>query len=376
MFSAESIAWVSLSFWGGLLVLPWLPWCTREVLNASPGKTPSLTDLTVIIPARNEADVISSTLEGLYRQSSDLKVILVDDNSTDETSAIAAQSRLTRLRIVRGRPLPRGWSGKLWAQDQGMKFVDTPLVMMLDADIYLDDGILRSLVKKKQQENLNFVSLMARPCLDRFWERMLMPAFVYFFKLLYPFSLSNGAYRRFAAAAGGCIVMDTEIIPAIGGLEAMKTAIIDDCTLASKTKDLGYRTWIGLTLNVQSQRPYPNLWEIWNMIARTAYTQLFYSPLLLGLCTLIMGIMFVAPLLFSLFAGPIAASISLLALAIMVSSYLPTLRFYDRNLVWGFSLPLIAVLYLAMTWTSAWRYWKGETSRWKNRIYDNKSLDA
>ena len=376
MFSAESIAWASLSFWVALLVLPWLPWCTREVLNASPGKTPSLTDLTVIIPARNEADVISNTLEGLYKQSCDLKVVLVDDNSTDKTSAIAAQSRLTHLRIVRGEPLPRGWSGKLWAQDQAMKFVDTPLVMMLDADIYLDNGVLGRLVEKKQQENLNFVSLMARPSLDRFWERMLMPAFVYFFKLLYPFALSNGANQRFAAAAGGCIVMDTEIISTIGGLQAIKTAIIDDCTLARKAKALGYRTWIGLTLSIQSQRPYPNLWEIWNMVARTAYTQLFYSPLLLGLCILTMGIMFVAPLLVPLFWGSTAAGISLLALAIMACSYLPTLRFYHRNPVWALSLPFIALLFLAMTWTSAWRYWKGETSRWKDRVYDNESLGA
>ena len=376
MFSAESIAWVSLSFWVALLVLPWLPWCTREVLNASPGKTPSLTDLTVIIPARNEADVISNTLEGLYKQSCDLKVVLVDDNSTDKTSAIAAQSRLTHLRIVRGEPLPRGWSGKLWAQDQAMKFVDTPLVMMLDADIYLDNGVLGRLVEKKQQENLNFVSLMARPSLDRFWERMLMPAFVYFFKLLYPFALSNGAYQRFAAAAGGCIVMDTEIVSAIGGLQAIKTAIIDDCTLARKAKALGYRTWVGLTLSIQSQRPYPNLWEIWNMVARTAYTQLFYSPLLLGLCILIMGVMFVAPPLIPLFWGSTATGISLLALTVMACSYLPTLRFYHRNPVWVLSLPFIALLYLAMTWTSAWRYWKGETSRWKNRVYDNEFLDT
>lgn len=372
--TTEILLWGSLLFWAITLILPWLPWRNREILNASADTTPTLDDITIVIPARNEADVIRRTLEGLYRQSNRLNVILVDDNSSDNTAAIASTSPLTNLKIIQGQALPPGWSGKLWAQHQGLEFVNTPLVLLLDADIYLEDGILGTLREKKQKEKLDFISLMAKPSLCRFWERALMPTFVYFFKLLYPFALSNSNNANFASAAGGCILLDTEVIQDIGGLQSIKTAIIDDCTLAKKVKAKGYRTWTGLTLSVRSQRPYGTLSEIWNMVARTAYTQLHYSPILLGLCSLIMALMFLTPLFVLFSTDPELTPIAMLVFSLMATTYLPTLLFYRRNLIWVFGLPLIAVLYLAMTWTSAWRYWNGEKSRWKNRIYGNDAV--
>ncbi|MGH8549414.1 MAG: glycosyltransferase, partial [Methylococcales bacterium] len=239
--------------------------------------------------------------------------------------------------------------------------------------IYLDDGMLAALSEKKQKEQLHFVSLMAKPSLRRFWERALMPAFIYFFKLIYPFAPSNSGNPRFAVAAGGCILLDTQTIHAIGGLQSIKNAIIDDCALAKRIKGKGYRTWTGLTRNVHSQRPYESLSDIWNMVARTAYTQLRYSFILLGLCTLIMIMMFLLPVFAPFLGNPKLIMIATSSFLLMAASYLPTLYFYERNPAWVFGLPAVAVLYLGMTWTSAWRYWNGEASRWKNRVYEKRT---
>jgi hopene-associated glycosyltransferase HpnB len=365
----DFLAWGSLVLWSIVFLLPWLPWRNREVLDASAAAPVDFDEITVVIPARNESDVILRTLQGLARQSEHLKVVLVDDRSEDGTAICAAQSSLINLRIVEGKPLAEGWSGKLWAQNQGVRLVETPLALFLDADVYLDDGILAALVEKKRKHHLNFVSLMAKPSLCRFWETALMPAFVYFFKLLYPFALSNSADPRFASAAGGCILLDTEILPAIGGLQSIKSAIIDDCTLAKRVKAKGYRTWTGLTQNLYSQRSYETLSDLWDMVARTAFTQLRYSTLLLGLCTVVMVIMFIVPAI-TFFSGDVKLiTIGSSAFALMAATYLPILHFYQCTPTWVLGLPAVALAYLAMTWTSALRYWNGEKSRWKNRVY-------
>ncbi|MGR9109063.1 MAG: glycosyltransferase, partial [Gammaproteobacteria bacterium] len=296
MHFTEILSWASFFLWAMIIGLPWSPWRNREILNASPAEKPPLDEITVVIPARNEADVIQRTLEGLANQSANLRVILVDDHSEDETAARAAKTPLTHLRIVKGTDLPAGWSGKLWAQNQGLELVETATVLLLDADVYLDPEILGTLLEKKRIENLHFISLMARPSFRHFRDRALMPAFVYFFKLIYPFALANSRNPRFASAAGGCILLDTEIFQKIGGLQSIRNAIIDDCTLAKRVKAKGYRTWTGLTRNVHSQRPYESLSAIWNMVARTAFTQLRYSSALLGLCTVLMAILFLVPL--------------------------------------------------------------------------------
>lgn len=357
--------------WIITLLLPWQPWRVREVLDVPSEARDDydLSDVTVLIPARNEAEVIATTLAGLKVQGQGLQVVLVDDASTDDTAGIARRSGIDNLQIVSVASLPAGWSGKLWAQEQGLQYVQTPLTLLLDADIELLPGIIHSLKQKRQAENLQFVSLMAVLRFASFWEKLLMPAFIHFFKMIYPFALANNPNTKIAAAAGGCILVDTKVLREIGGMAVIKDAVIDDCTLAKVVKHSGHNIWVGLTRAVLSQRPYVTLSEIWEMVARTAYTQLFYSTALLLLCTFIMGLMYIAPIAGLWVLHGVAFWSALAALVCMLIAYLPTLNFYGLNFAWAFSMPVIAVLYLLMTWTSAWRYWKGERSRWKGRVY-------
>jgi hypothetical protein len=210
---------------------------------------------------------------------------------------------------------------------------------------------------------------MAQPRLISVWERLLMPAFVYFFKMLYPFRLSNSGFTGVAAAAGGCILLESRLIEEMGGFGAIRNELIDDCALAKRVKLLGYRTWIGLTHSVHSQRRYENLAGIWNMVARTAFCQLRYSRLFLAGTTAIMLMVFWLPVAGFFFPGVSAKIISACTLAGLVLSYLPTLKFYGQSRGWTLALPLIATLYLAMTWSSAIRSWFGAGSSWKGRLY-------
>jgi len=361
---------VAALIWLALLLLPFRPWSTRERLEASPPERPEdLSDITVLIPARNESAVIRETLEGVRRQGSGISVVLVDDRSDDGTAGIVRRSGLARLRLVEGAERPGGWTGKLWAQEQGLRHVETPLVLLLDADIRLAPGIAAALRRKLADEDLDFVSLLAAPPTRRCWDRLLMPAFVYFFKLLYPFALANAKTRLVAAAAGGCILTRASVLEAVGAFGSLKDALIDDCSLARKVKERGFRTWIGLTRHVESRRPYEGLRGIWEMVARTAYTQLRYSPLLLLVCTWIMLTAFGAPLA-GLAAGPASTRIvSGVALAAMGLSYAPVLRYYGLSPAEAAALPVSAGLYLAMTWTSALRYLRGVRSSWRGRVY-------
>lgn len=357
-----------LLIWLITLLLPWQPWRNREVLEAAPADIDfDLHDVTVVIPARNEAEMIGATLESLKLQGNGLKVIVVDDNSDDDTVAVAGRSGLSGLAIVSGSELPPGWTGKLWAQEQGMRHVASEWTLLLDADITLQPGMLKSLVSKQRTEGIDFVSLMAQLRFDSFWEKLLMPAFIYFFKMIYPFALANKPSSPVAAAAGGCILVRTDALRKLGGMGALKSAVIDDCTLAKKIKQHGFKTWVGLTHGVVSQRPYGELAEIWQMVARTAYTQLQYSMALLLACTLLMLLLYWWPLYVLLVEQ--VAYLNLLSVLLMFLLYLPTLRFYGFSPLWSLSLPLIAALYLLMTWTSAIRYWRGERSRWKGRSY-------
>ena len=200
------------------------------------------------------------------------------------------------------------------------------------------------------------------------WERLLLPAFIFFFRLLYPFHLANGPGRLVAASAGGCVLVETRALAAIGGFGAIRGALIDDCALARALKDAGYRTWIGSSLGAASHRAYPTLGTVWRMVARTAYTQLRYSPALLLLCTLLMALMFWAPV--AGLAGPLVAQIAAGAgLVAMVVCYLPTVRYYRLAPGWALTMPLIGTLFLAMTWHSALRHWGGRRSEWKGRVY-------
>jgi len=353
--------------WFGNLLSPWRPWSTRERIEADAAAAgeADLGDITVLIPARDEAEVIGTTLSGLQAQGRGLQVVLVDDQSTDTTAQIAASFPNTR--VISGKPLPSGWAGKLWALEQGKAEVKTPLTLLLDADIELRPGLLTALLRHKRAQGLHFVSLMADLRRTSFWDRLLLPAFVYYFKLLYPFALSNSRFRYVAAAAGGCILVDTAALEKAGAFASLRDALIDDCTLARQIKNAGYRTWVGLSRGVVSLRPYGNLGSIHEMVARSAFTQLYYSNLLLLLVTLIFAAAYWLPLA-ALFV-PGVQGLAAAALLAMALAYWPTLRYYGMSPLWLLLTPLGATLYLAMTWSSAIRYWRGTRSRWKGRVY-------
>ncbi|MCX8048681.1 MAG: glycosyltransferase [Methylohalobius sp.] len=362
----------AFGLWALLLVLPWQPWRNREVLEPIDGAKAHYGDVTVLIPARDEVGVIAHTLKALAKQAPGIRVVLADDGSTDGTAQVARSVRPLNLTVVAVGPLPLGWSGKLWALEQGLKQVTTDKVLLLDADIQLTPGMLAALLAKLEREKLDLVSIMAYLPTGGVWEKLLLPAFVYFFKLLYPFALANSEVRWIAAAAGGCILTRTDVLKQCGAFLSLKDALIDDCTLAKQVKRRGYRTWIGLSHGVLSQRRYACLGEIWEMVARTAFTQLRYSLLLLGLCTGVMGLMAWAPIgaLFS----PKFWWLGAAALGMMVLSYSPILSFYRLSPLWGLTLPVIGTLYLLMTWHSALRYLRGERSRWKGRVYVKEKI--
>jgi hopene-associated glycosyltransferase HpnB len=366
---------VSILLWAGFALLPWRPWSNQEVLDAMEGADgdTALDEITVLIPARNEAEVIQHTLQSVIEQGPGLKIVLIDDNSEDATVEKTRQMRISDLRIIRSLPLPPGWSGKLWALEQGRLYVRTRYTLLLDADIELARGVIKALRDKMHRQGVPFISLMATPSMSGTWEKMLMPAFVYFFKVLYPFPRVNSHLTRVAAAAGGCILVETRLLDQIGGFEFIKSAVIDDCALARRVKSQGSRIWLGLTHSVKSVRSYQLLRQMWDMVARTAFAQLHYSVGLLILCTLVMLLVYHVPVVMVASSNILIRYLALVSLTIMLLTYVPILRFYNRSLAWALSLPLVAALFLAMTWASAIRYWRGERSRWKGRVYKTSS---
>jgi hopene-associated glycosyltransferase HpnB len=359
-----------LLIWLAILLLPWRPWSTRESLDSQSTKDLNLSDVTVLIPARNEAETISDTLSALKEQGTGLNVVLVDDQSTDNTAILANSIKLNHLLIVSGTELPEGWSGKLWALEQGRQHIETRYLILLDADIVLKPGLIPTLIQMAQENEFKMLSLMAHLKMESKWEKLLMPAFIFFFKLLYPFYLSNKPDSKIAAAAGGCILLETSVLEELGGFNCIKDALIDDCSLAKQVKQKGYKTWTGLTHSAISIRSYNTLSTIWLMVTRTAYTQLAYSPLLLLLCTFLMVAAFGLPIAALLQTQSIIFIAGLITLCLQVICYLPTLRYYSMNPVYALSLPLIGVLYLVMTWSSAYRYYFGKGANWKGRYYN------
>ncbi len=355
--------------WIGILLLPWRPWRTAETLESLPAAADApLADVTALIPARNESAHIDATLRALRAQGSRLSMVVIDDQSDDATAEHVARYAAKGVNLVRGIPPPRGWTGKLWALEQGRRLADTPLLLLLDADIELGHGTIATMRQKLIDEELGIVSVLAALRMEAFWERLLMPAFVFFFKLLYPFKLANAPTSSVAAAAGGCLLLRTTALDSIGGFGRLRGELIDDCALAAHVKKAGHRTWIGLSRSVRSRRAYPRLGTVWNMVARTAFVQLRRSALWLMLCTVLMGAAFVAPLAGLLWWSAPAAAFSAAALAAMALCYAPVLRYYDRSPAWSLALPLIGALYLAMTWSSAIRYWSGRQTLWRGRL--------
>jgi len=373
----ELLAAASAVIWLAILLLPWQPWRNNEVLplststgaGAAGNGEEDLSDTTVVIPARNEAGLIGATLRALAGQGRGLRVLVVDDNSNDGTAGAARAVQGLDLRVISGQPLPEGWAGKVWALAQGVRQVETPLTLFIDADVTLGPGVVPALRAQMRAGGYGLASVMASLHMAGFWEKLLAPSFIYFFKLLYPFRLARTKAPRFYAAAGGCLMVETRVFAAIGGMESIRGELIDDCALARRVKRAGFRLWIGQSRAVESLREYRGLREIWDMIARSAYTQLRYSPLILLLVTSAMALLFLVPTA-GIFAGEgITRGLSALAFAAMAASYLPTLLFYGLSPFWALLMPLAGALYLGMTWSSALRYARGAAGTWKGRVY-------
>ncbi|MHC8441583.1 MAG: glycosyltransferase [Candidatus Eutrophobiaceae bacterium] len=366
-----------LVIWLGILLLPWRPWSCRESLDAAPALAAKLTDLsdiTVLIPARNEATHIGATLAGLKAQGTLGGVILIDDQSDDDTADVARQSGLGGLHIISGSLPPAGWSGKLWALEQGLQKVHTQYALLLDADIVLQSALLPSLLDKLETDNLDMASLMVTLRMQTFWERMLLPAFVFFFKLLYPFRLVNHArIPMVAAAAGGIILIRKRVLDDLGGFASLKGALIDDCSLAAKAKALGGRIWIGLSHDARSIRRQDGLSPILRMVRRTAYSQLRFSPMLLLLCTLLMAAAFPLPLLglaYCVVMGePLHGAWAAATLFIMLAVYAPTVQYYRLPLLCLPGILIAGIAFLIASWHSALDYHFGQGAEWKGRRY-------
>jgi hopene-associated glycosyltransferase HpnB len=372
---------LALAAWLCVLVAPYQPHRVRERLEANAEASDDLGSVTAIVPARDEAELIGRTIAALAQQGRGLTVVVVDDQSSDDTrgaaTRAAAESGLA-LRVVDGRPLPDGWAGKLWALEQGLTVADRPHVLLLDADIELAPRTVPTLLAKLRERDATLVSLMAELTCETFWERLLSPAFVFFFKLLYPFARSNDAVKATAAAAGGCMLIRTDALREIGGFAAIRGALIDDCTLAAALKRHRPPIWIGMTHSVRSLRAYPTLDDFWSMVARSAFTQLRYSAWWLLLATALMIVTLLAPIA-GVLAGAATGDVRLALTAgaawlAIAATYWPVVSFYRLPPAWAATLPLAAALFLAMTWSSAIGYWRGTRARWKARDY-NRSLN-
>ena len=328
--------------------------------------------VAVVIPARNEQSVVGRAIGSLLQQNypGSLRLFLVDDHSTDAT--ITAAGTHDRLTIVQARALPGGWTGKLWAISEGLEqaaSLQADYILLTDADIVHAPDNIAGLVARAEAGNLDLVSYMVKLQCRTLAERALIPAFVFFFFKLYPPVWISRPDRTTAGAAGGCILLRSSALARIGGIAAIRGELIDDCALARAVKHTGGAIWLGLTRETRSLRDYATFGEIHRMIARTAFTQLGYSALLLIGTILSMIVIYLAPPLLILTGDPIAAACGAAAWLSMSICYLPTLRFYDRSLAWAPLLPLVALFYVIATLDSAVRYWTGRGGLWKGRVH-------
>ena len=370
---------LALAAWLCVLVLPYQPHRVRERLEADADSSDDLGSVTAIIPARDEAELIGRTIAALLSQGRGLAVVVVDDQSSDDTRGAAARAATPNisLRVVDGRPLPDGWAGKLWALEQGLAVADRAYVLLLDADIELAPRTVPALLEKLRGRDATLVSLMAELNSETFWERLLSPAFVFFFKLLYPFARSNDATKATAAAAGGCMLVRADALRELGGFAAIRGALIDDCTLAAALKRHRPPIWIGMTHSVRSLRAYATLGDFWSMVARSAFTQLRYSAWWLLLATALMVVTLLMPIV-GVVVGVATADLRLTLTAgaawlALAAAYWPVVTFYRLPVAAAATLPLAAALFLAMTWSSAIGYWRGTRARWKARDYGRLS---
>ncbi|MFF3620507.1 glycosyltransferase [Streptomyces sp. NPDC002467] len=387
--AATGAAFASLAAWLWLTLAQGMFWRTDVRLpepHTAPARWPSV---AIVVPARDEAEVLPRSLPSLIAQDypGEAEVVLVDDGSTDGTAALALelareQPGLPLTVVSPGEPAP-GWTGKLWALRHGIAHARTAhpaepdFLLLTDADIAHEPDSLRELVAAATSADLDLVSQMARLRVVGFWERLVVPAFVYFFAQLYPFRRVNRPGARTAAAAGGCVLLRTGAAVKAGVPDSIRQAVIDDVSLARAVKRSGGRIWLGLAERVDSVRPYPVLGDLWRMVSRSAYAQLRHRPLVLAGTVAGLVLVYLVPsvaLLGGLATGHAAVAwAGGLAWLLMAGTYLPMLRYHRLPVVLAPLLPFTAFLYLLMTVDSAVQHYRGRGAAWKGRTYARPS---
>ena len=363
--------WVYLLLWRGWF---WLGRERDDTAIVAPAVPPAV---AIVVPARNEADSIATSVTSLLRQDYPaFSLVLVDDDSDDGTAdvarrAAAALGAAQKLDLVRSRTLPPHWTGKLWAVKQGIAAAEekfTPKYLMLtDADIVHDPDTLSWLVAHAEAHGLVLASLTARWRCENLAERVHIPAFIFFFQMLYPFAWVNRPDHPMAGAAGGCMLVHANALRAAGGIEIIRDALIDDCALARELKKQG-PIWLGLTDRSRSIRPYARWGDIRRMVARSAYAQLDYSPLILAGTVAGLALTYLVPPFMALFASGLAQIFGIATWALMALAFQPTLRFYRLSPLWGIALPAISFLFMLYTLDSAYQYAAGKGGSWKGRV--------
>ena len=379
MTTAHALAAAPLLIWLYLLWCRGGFWRLSQRLPAPHAEVPHAR-VAVIIPARDEAALIGDSIRSLLQQSyrGQIDVIAVDDGSTDGTAEVAIRAAVeigaaARLTVLRGAPLPAGWSGKLWAMSQGVEAasgLNADYLLLTDADIHHEPDAVAALVAKAETAHCNLVSCMVELRAQTVAERALVPAFVFFFFMLYPPDWIASRGSRTAAAAGGCMLMRPRALAAIGGLASIRSALIDDCALARATKAAGGDIWLGLTRSARSTRPYGSFAAVGRMISRTAFNQLHHSYLLLAATLAGLGITYVLPPALLLSGDQVSIACGAGAWALMTIAYGPIVRFYRLPMPWALTLPVVAVFYAAATAHSAMQYTLRRGGNWKGRVQD------
>ena len=339
--------------------------------------------VVAIVPARNEAATIAITVAALLKQDypGSFRIVVVDDHSSDATAQLAARAAAenpgpARFAIHSATPLPSGWTGKLWALNEGVRTSsgakETPqenagFYWFTDADVQHAPDTLRRLIHRAQKYNLDLASLMVLLRARTLPEKLLIPPFLYFFLQLYPPKWTANPAARTAGAAGGCLLIRREALQRIGGVAAIRDAMIDDCALARAVKNAGGHLWMGVTRSSVSLRDYTSFTEIRDMIARTAFTQLHYSATLLLLTIIGLFLTYLAPVGLLIASGTSARMLGIFSCFLLVASFLPTVRYYRLPLGWALLLPAAAIFYAQSTVLSAVRFWLGRGGQWKGR---------
>lgn len=371
MIAGILFGFVPLAIWLYLLLFHRGFWLLRERDTSAIPEPQSWPSVVAVVPARNEADVIQRSMGSLLAQDypGEFHIVLVDDQSDDGTGDLARSLDNGRLTVVTGGVRPLGWTGKLWAMSQGAEQAASrgpEFIWFTDADISHAPDNLRQLAARAENGNRVLVSLMARLNCRSAAEHFLIPAFVFFFDMLFPFGAVNDPRSKVAAAAGGCMLVRRAALEKAGGIAAIRHNIIDDCALGRAMKAQG-PIWLGLTDRAVSLRPYPHISDIRHMVVRTAYAQLGYSPLVLAGTLFGLAMVYLAPVMTALFAWGVSQLAGWLAWIIMAVMFQPILRFYRLSPFWGLGLPLIGVFYAAFTLESAIQHWAGRGGMWKGR---------